>query len=265
MKSDIEIARSIKLKEISVVAQQYDIPTDQIEHYGRYIAKVPLKLIDEEEKTISFNIIASITPGMSIKAIPLFYKNINQNYNYGIMGGKLPVCSWSSDVYLNWLTQNGLNNALNIATNTMGTAVSMASGNMIGSMNGLVGIYDALHQFTLADMTPNQAKGNTNAGDVNFSFQYDGGFTIYHMSIKDEYAKVVDDYFSMFGYKVNNVKRPNITGRRNWNFVKTIDCNILGDIPQQSIQEIKDMFNNGVTLWHNPSTFLDYSQDNSII
>ena len=47
MKSDIEIARSIKLKEISEVAKQYDIPSDQIEHYGRYIAKVPLKLIDE--------------------------------------------------------------------------------------------------------------------------------------------------------------------------------------------------------------------------
>ena len=49
MKSDIEIARSIKLKEISEVAKQYDIPSDQIEHYGRYIAKVPLKLIDEEK------------------------------------------------------------------------------------------------------------------------------------------------------------------------------------------------------------------------
>ena len=63
MKSDIEIARSIKLKEISVVAQQYDIPTDQIEHYGRYIAKVPLKLIDEEKvKKNHLVLVTAITP-----------------------------------------------------------------------------------------------------------------------------------------------------------------------------------------------------------
>ena len=41
MKSDIEIARSIELKKIKQVARDYDIPVDEIENYGRYIAKVP--------------------------------------------------------------------------------------------------------------------------------------------------------------------------------------------------------------------------------
>ena len=68
-----------------------------------------------------------------------------------------------------------------------------------------------------------------------------------------------------FGYKVNDVKIPNLTGRRNWNYVKTIDCNIEGYIPQEDLAEIKGMFNNGVTIWHNPATFLDYSQSNSIV
>lgn len=63
MKSDIEIARSIKLKEISDVAQSCGIPTDQIEHYGRYIAKVPLKLIDEEKvKKSHLVLVTAITP-----------------------------------------------------------------------------------------------------------------------------------------------------------------------------------------------------------
>lgn len=63
MKSDIEIARSIKLKEISDVAQNCGIPTDQIEHYGRYIAKVPLKLIDEEKvKKSHLVLVTAITP-----------------------------------------------------------------------------------------------------------------------------------------------------------------------------------------------------------
>lgn len=83
------------------------------------------------------------------------------------------------------------------------------------------------------------------------------------MSIKKEYAEIIDNYFTMYGYKVNTLKIPNLKNRPNWNYVKTIDVNIIGDIPQNHLQTIKNMFNNGVTLWHNPSTFLDYSQNNS--
>ena len=217
------------------------------------------------ERSIGFWIDACITPGMSMKAIPLFYKNININYGYGVMGGKTPVCSWNSDVYLNWLTQNGLNVALDVAGGLIGTASGLATGNVAGAMGGITGIFNALHQVYLADLTPNQAKGNTNSGDVNFSETLDGGFTLYYMSIKPEYAKIIDDYFSMFGYKINEVKMPNITGRSNWNYVKTIDCNFDGDIPQIDLNIIKTMFNNGVTLWHNPSTIYNYSLTNNIV
>ena len=85
------------------------------------------------------------------------------------------------------------------------------------------------------------------------------------MSIRSEYAKVIDNYFSMYGYKVNIVKTPNLTGRTNWNYVKTIGANIEGDIPETDLNEIKNMFNSGVTLWHNASTYLDYSQSNNIV
>ena len=46
MKSDIEIARSIELKKIKQVAESVDIPRDEVENYGRYIAKIPTHLID---------------------------------------------------------------------------------------------------------------------------------------------------------------------------------------------------------------------------
>ena len=88
---------------------------------------------------------------------------------------------------------------------------------------------------------------------------------MYSLSIKPEYASIIDNWFDMYGYKVNEVKIPNITGRRNWNFVKTVGCYIDGDIPQSDMQEIKSMFDKGVTFWHNPSTFMDYSQTNDIV
>lgn len=50
MKTDIEIAQSTTLKPIGEVAKQLDINPDEIENYGKYIAKLPLSLIDEEKK-----------------------------------------------------------------------------------------------------------------------------------------------------------------------------------------------------------------------
>ena len=49
MKSDIEIARSIRMKKITEVAEETGIPQDMLEQYGHYMAKVPESLMDEEK------------------------------------------------------------------------------------------------------------------------------------------------------------------------------------------------------------------------
>ena len=62
MKSDIEIARSIELKKIKQVAESVDIPRDEVENYGRYIAKIPTHLIDEEKvKKSNLILVTAIT------------------------------------------------------------------------------------------------------------------------------------------------------------------------------------------------------------
>lgn len=66
MKSDIEIARSIKLERIEKIAEQYDIPSDELENYGKFIAKVPLKLIDKERVNNSnLILVTAITPTLA--------------------------------------------------------------------------------------------------------------------------------------------------------------------------------------------------------
>lgn len=63
MKSDIEIARSIELKKIKQVAVCAGIPREEVENYGRYIAKIPVKLIDEEKVGKSnLILVTAITP-----------------------------------------------------------------------------------------------------------------------------------------------------------------------------------------------------------
>lgn len=62
MKSDIEIARSIELKKIKQVAESIGIPREEVENYGRYIAKIPEHLIDEEKvKQSNLILVTAIT------------------------------------------------------------------------------------------------------------------------------------------------------------------------------------------------------------
>lgn len=49
MKNDIDIARGAKLKDIREIASQLEISEDQLQLYGRYKAKLPLSLIDQQK------------------------------------------------------------------------------------------------------------------------------------------------------------------------------------------------------------------------
>lgn len=63
MKSDIEIARSIRLQPIRQIAAGLGIPEDELEPYGKYIAKVPEQLIDEEKiRQHKLILVTAITP-----------------------------------------------------------------------------------------------------------------------------------------------------------------------------------------------------------
>lgn len=238
---------------------------------------ITFKYEDFANSSPLFRIIGAISPGCSIKCIPLNYKNTTdtansmRSYNYGIVGGKYPICSWNSDVYTNWLTQNGVNIALEIASSgarlVAGGAAAYLSGGLLGGsevVNGAMGIANTLAQVYQHSLIPDQARGNTNSGDVTYASQM-LDFTAYKMSVKNEYAKIIDSYWDMFGYKVNIVKVPNKNHRSRYWYTKTIDVNINGDVPQSDMQKIKSCYNNGITFWRNASDIENYADANPIV
>lgn len=220
----------------------------------------------------TFEVVGVPTVGASIKCVPLSYKGETRYQQEGIMCGKFPTCGWVNDTYTNWLTQNAVNIGLGIASSGLqivGGVMAMGTGAGAGVgasavLNGGLGVAQTLGQVYQHSILPNSARGNVNGGDITTSYNMNKFYFI-KMSIKNEYARIIDNYFNMYGYKVNTLKVPNITGRQNWNYVKTIGCNIVGDIPQTHLQEIKEIFDSGITLWHNASNFLDYSQSNNIV
>ena len=246
-------------------------------------SEVVYKWEDWQDPThTDFYVRGVLCQGCSIRLIPHLYKGNDpslQAYDYGLNLGKFPILSWSSDYYLNWQAQNGKNNELHmqmgivsgvgqmiggvagILDNNAGQGISSLTG---GAMNIEDSIVDAIHERNIAQLTPDQVRGNTNNGDLSYSIQKTC-FTFSKMSCRREYAVMIDNFFSMFGYKVNEVKLPNITGRSNWNYVRTKGCNIIANIPQEDLDEIKAMFDSGVTIWHKTAYFLDYSQNNPIV
>ena len=224
--------------------------------------------------------------------------NKADGWTEGMPGAKLPTLSWSSDYYLNWVARNGKNVAiqtglqaagfgLNFISNIVGGAfthgqnvdtavqrgyfpdeeqMSVNGGGLVGGVLSFASqVANTQNTIRQAKMVPPQAKGNMSCADLAYTTGKSTRFTARKMSVRAEYAQCIDNYFSMFGYKVNTMKIPNVTGRRNWNYVKTVGCNIVGDIPQGDLNEIKSIFNNGVTIWHNSATYLDYSQNNDIV
>lgn len=63
MKSDIEIAREVSLSKIKEIAGKLGIPREEVQNYGRYMAKIPHHLIDEEKiKQHNLILVTAITP-----------------------------------------------------------------------------------------------------------------------------------------------------------------------------------------------------------
>ena len=63
MKSDIQIARETPLKPIAEIAASLGVDNNRIEPYGRYIAKLPLDLIDDSKAAKSkLILVTAITP-----------------------------------------------------------------------------------------------------------------------------------------------------------------------------------------------------------
>ena len=241
----------------------------------------------EDFSSVSFKTEATFCPGGNVKTIPQNYKNISNSsnaYDYSITGAKYPIIAWNSDSYTNWLTQNAINMEVQTKREVVGAGVDIVGSALRGAIMGGIGgaglgigvglatggasLYNLAKEQMLAktqaNLTPDQVRGNINCGDIVWS-KMRSKFTYIPMSIKSEYAQICDNYFDVFGYQVNRLKVPNTNHRQNWWYTKTINANIIGNVPNDEMNKIKGAYNNGLTFWKNPSNFLNYSVSNGII
>lgn len=76
------------------------------------------------------------------------------------------------------------------------------------------------------------------------------GVYIMLKTIKPEYRERLTNYFKMFGYRVNSLEVPKLRYRESYNYIKTVNVNIVGNIPEMYLEAIKGIFDRGLTIWH---------------
>lgn len=143
------------------------------------------------------------------------------------------------------------------------TAESGALNGAGGLLSGLLGSYvDYKTTEYDAHAKSNVPVGMT-AGNVMIALRK-LNFRCFDVDINQQDARIIDEFFSKYGYQTNRLKVPNISGRKAWNYVKTSDCELVGNIPASIKASIINIFNSGLTFWKNGDTIGDYSQDNSL-
>lgn len=235
----------------------------------------------------TFEVALAIGVGCSGRLTPTNYKGQAYNHDEDIPLGKFPTCSWSSDAYTNFLTQEALNNLKNIvftsargvASASLSTMTSMDAEKTEKQMSGITGLIsngfnsllslagigaDMIGQNVAREMAPENYAGSNTAmvsfSDSLITFVFKG------KRVKTENLQIIDDYFTKFGYKVARLKAPELHSRQYWNYVEIAQSEDIGngDVPTIYMEQINNAFRRGLTIWHNHENIGNYNLSNTI-
>lgn len=90
------------------------------------------------------------------------------------------------------------------------------------------------------------------------------GFSVDEKFIKREYAERIDAYFDKYGYAQRSMYVPERQNRKHWSYLKTVGCNIKGNINNTDLVTIKTIYDNGITTWNNLEEVGNYTLDNTV-
>ena len=232
---------------------------------------------DTDDGTCQFIMTSCIAPNTEIALVPMDYNNgSGLNYVEKLVMTGFPQIGYAIDSYRAYVASGGLRSDQIALGSSIGSVMlGTATSNPYAVGMGAVGLASGMNNIMIEMNRPPQARGSQGGGvDIstrskNFWFKF--------MGVNNQTAKIIDDYFTMYGYATNRVKVPNIFGgfyhglksRPYWNYLKTKDFNFFGSVPSDDKVKICNIMNKGVTFWKEPLssdilTYVgNYNLDNS--
>lgn len=245
---------------------------------------------------IAFKLSCSISPTAELILLPEYYgssfdyniDSVDSGFDNAMVSSSVPRIPYSSDSYAVWLAQNStwMNghrvegseyiSPADVTRTVAGMGAGATGGLLAGASVGMpiAGLVAGVSAPIVSQISNVQNKMSAkekakllpdkyNAGTGAVNLQYNKvGFTIYAKRVRDAMAQKIDNFFELYGYKTNELKVPNMDSRPHWNYVKTAWANISGNIPADDIVKLKEIFNNGITFWKNPSEVGNYTLNN---
>lgn len=238
---------------------------------------------------IVFDLTCSLSPDPEVVIMPIGYGEYTSQSTavYSITMKGFPQCAFVIDSYRSWLATRAGTDISSIIGSTFGMGASAVSGMGNASVtaskaaaSGNIGAHDASVVGSVASglgMLANTAgitssilgslnqatKGNKVRGTQGSGSLFARGLLRPHlrrMSITKEYAKMIDDFFEVYGYAINRVDTPktHITGR-SYCYTQTSNCDIHGNIPSFDRVKIQSIFDRGVTFWTSLTNIGNYN------
>lgn len=228
----------------------------------------------------------------SVSIVPLYYKNLSMNFQTAVTSNSFPQCTYTIDAYRAWLANGSSARTLfstvrNVASAVFEVGRTVASGatsaeafkynpspsheaeqaNAMGSVTGtlldaLFDIGNAVMEWGIAKNLPPTTNSSPNGNSLVAHKMM--GVELQQRCINSSVAKMVDDYFTMFGYTVRAFKKPNRNARPHYTYTRTKNCAVEGNAPTDDLRLIEAIFDKGITFWNNGDEVGKYSTvDNS--
>ena len=219
----------------------------------------------ENNDEIKFESWYSPTPDGQLLTAPFKYEKMadSSNKQYAIEYSGFPQIAYTTDVYKNYIARHI--NSMNVDKINLGlkaaTAIGSAAAGNVGKIPGtFMDFLEYNAKINDIKSVPDEIHGMPTGG-----MQLHNGSSGIHLlgkAVPEDYAKVIDDYFTRYGYNVSKIATPSWNTRLKFNYIKTAGANFGGTIPVEDKAKLNELFDSGITIWHYPGEYGDFSVAN---
>jgi len=232
----------------------------------------------------NFRLYAATYPSVQSQCMPLDYEADNASFVSALYASNYPTCGVASDAFSAWWAQNKnslqTGQVVDMVTTGWGAVKGAVGSALNGDIAGAIvdlgfGALDTIGSKHVSDAeiaakqndhkaVPDAAVTKAAGGGVLWGqniYQY----KVYYTKIHPDYARMIDSYFTRYGYAVKAIKTPEIANRPVWNYIQTNGCtlNRTANVPAAFERDICACFDRGITFWKNAGQVGQYTADNS--
>lgn len=217
------------------------------------------------------------SPDQSVYCTPQNYRGFALDWQSSLIYDTYPATSFISSEYNNYIGNNSNRLLAGQMSRIVSSIASVAGGlsNPSGAITSLANnVMSGVSEYAMLQDLRSQTSTIGGMASGYFNLLYSQNFFIaYRVTVNATVAKQYDDYFTMFGYAVDALKKPNFIGsqrRSGYNFCKTRNASVTSktsadnSVPTQALTAFKAALNNGVCWWEVLSNTGNYNIPNNL-